>query len=195
MEVNWICNFRKNHPDLWEFLAFNVLSNCATVVNFTTMWLCTGILFAGWKDRPFRWLLFDYTTPDSLMLCGFLSFLIATALAQIVNFFVQKKLVFRSDVRFREAVWKYVLLAVILVIISAALPAYSQQMFLKWGISEVLIPTLANVLNILVQVVISYPVMKFWIMPNERTKQKTSNKEGNIMNKRNNADKRGGVCK
>ena len=35
------------------------------------------------------------------------------------------------------------------------------------GISEALAPTLANVLNILVQVVLSYPTMKFWIMPNK----------------------------
>ena len=57
--------------------------------------------------------------------------------------------------------------SVVLVLVSAALPAYSQSFFINIGISEALAPTLANVLNILVQVVLSYPTMKFWIMPNK----------------------------
>ena len=99
------------------------------------------------------------------MLCGFLSFLIATAAAQTINFFVQKNLVFKSNAAFASAVPKYVLLAVGLVIVSAALPAYSQQLFIQIGIPAGFAPTLANVVNILMQVVLSYPAMKFWIMP------------------------------
>ena len=99
------------------------------------------------------------------MLCGFLSFLIATAVAQTVNFFVQKNWVFKSNAAFASAVPKYIFLAVVLVIVSAALPAYSQQLFIQIGIPAGFAPTLANVLNIVVQVVLSYPTMKFWIMP------------------------------
>lgn len=102
------------------------------------------------------------------MLCGFLSFLAATAAAQTVNFFVQKNLVFKSNAQFAKAVPKYIVLAVVLVILSAALPAYSQALFVKVGISQALAPTLANIINILMQVVISYPAMKFWIMPNQK---------------------------
>lgn len=155
----------ENHPDLWEFILFNILSNCATVTNFVVMWLCTGFLFTGMKGTPFRFLVFDYTTSESLMLCGFLSFLLATAAAQTVNFFVQKNWVFKSNAAFASAVPKYIFLAVVLVIVSAALPAYSQQLFIYIGIPAGLAPTLANVLNIVVQVVLSYPTMKFWIMP------------------------------
>ena len=36
------------------------------------------------------------------------------------------------------------------------------------GIPQGVVPTLANILNILVQVVISYPTMKFWVMPGKR---------------------------
>ena len=87
--------------------------------------------------------------------------------SQTVNFFVQKNLVFKSNAAFEKAVPKYIVLAVVLVLVSAALPAYSQSFFVNIGISEALAPTLANVLNILVQVVLSYPTMKFWIMPNK----------------------------
>ena len=94
-----------------------------------------------------------------------MSFLIATAAAQTVNFFVQKNLVFKSNAQFGKAVPKYVLLAVALVVLSAAMPAYSQSFFVELGVAPGIAPTLATVVNILLQIVISYPAMKFWIMP------------------------------
>ena len=158
----------ENHPDLWEFILFNVLANCATVTNFVVMWICTGFVFKGLTDRPFYFLVFDYTSEESLMLGGFLSFLTATTIAQIVNFFVQKNFVFKSSVAFSEAIPKYVVMVVVLVVISAALPAYTQGILSRIGIPEGLVPTLANAVNILVQVLISYPSMKLWIMPSKK---------------------------
>jgi len=156
------------HPTLWEFILFNVLSNCATITNFAVMWICTGFVFRAFADRTFQFLIFQYTNVESdLGLCGFLSFLAATACAQTVNFFVQKNLVFKSDAAFGKAVPKYVVLAVILVLVSAALPAYSQAFFVRLGLSQKIAPTLANAVNIVVQVILSYPAMKFWIMPKQ----------------------------
>ena len=150
---SWIRNWINEHPAVWEFILFNVLSNVATIVNFIAMWICTGFVF-------------HYTQVESdLGLGGFLSFLVATAAAQAVNFYVQKNFVFRSNAAFARAVPRYICLAVVLVIVSAALPAYSQAFFKSLGLPQALIPTLANGVNIVVQVVLSYPAMKFWIMP------------------------------
>lgn len=128
------------HPTLWEFIKFNILSNCATVTNFVVMWVCTGFVFKSFSSQPFQFFIFNYTTPESLMLCGFLSFLVATATAQTVNFFVQKNWVFKSNAQFAQAVPKYIVLAVVLVILSAALPAYSQALFVKLGVPQGLAP-------------------------------------------------------
>lgn len=166
--MNGMKQWIEKHPDLWEFILFNVLSNVATVTNFVVMWIGTGLLFSGLKEVPFRFFIFDYSTKASLMLCGFLSFLIATAAAQAVNFFVQKNFVFKSNAAFASAVPKYVILAVVLVIVSAALPAYSQQLLSSIGLPDSIVPTIANFVNILVQVVLSYPAMKFWIMPKQK---------------------------
>jgi len=157
-----------DHPDLWEFVLFNLLSNCATLANFAVMWLCTGFLFRSLSTQPFQFFIFNYTNVErDLGLCGFLSFLTATAVAQTVNFFVQRDLVFRSNARFSRSVPKYILLAAVLVVLSSALPAYSQTLFMDWGVPQKLAPTLANLVNIVVQVALSYPAMKFWIMPKE----------------------------
>ncbi|MBD5133479.1 MAG: polysaccharide biosynthesis protein GtrA [Clostridiales bacterium] len=167
--MNTVKRWSRAHPGLWEFILFNILSNCATIANFVVMWLCTGFVFTSFSNRPFHFAIFNYTNVESdLGLCGFLSFLAATAIAQTVNFFVQKNLVFKSNAQFSRAVPKYILLAVVLVIVSAALPAYSQALFVSWGIPHSLAPTLANLLNILVQVALSYPAMKFGIMPSEK---------------------------
>lgn len=172
-ERSWI----KAHPRLWEFILFNLLSNCATITNFAVMWLCTGWLFKGLSEIPFRIFIFNYGEA-ALGLCGFLSFLTAAALAQTVNFFVQKNWVFRSDAAFSKAAPRYILLAVLLVILSAALPAWSQKLFISRGVPEGFAPTCANGLNILVQVVISYPAMKFWIMPKQAHPEKNKKKRG-----------------
>lgn len=164
--MNRIKQWIEEHPTIWEFILFNVLSNCATITNFVVMWICTGFVFTTFSEVPFRFFIFNYTNvKNDLGLCGFLSFLVATAAAQTVNFFVQKNLVFKSNAAFGKAVPKYVALAVVLVIVSSALPAYSQAFFVNAGLPKGLAPTLANVLNIIVQVVLSYPAMKFWIMP------------------------------
>lgn len=71
-----------DHPTLWEFIKFNILSNCATVTNFVVMWICTSFIFKSFSGQPFQFFIFNYITSESLMLCGFLSFLVATAAAQ-----------------------------------------------------------------------------------------------------------------
>ena len=159
------------HPELWQFILFNVLANCATITNFILMWICTGFVFKGWKDRPFKFFVFDYTTPESLMLCGFLSFLIATTAAQIVNYIVQKNFTFKSNASFSKAIPKYIVMVVVLVSVSAALPAYTQKALVEIGVPGTLVPTFANCVNILVQVLISFPSMKFWIMPSNHKKE------------------------
>ena len=164
----------ETHPNLWEFIKFNILSNVATIVNFIVMWIATAVFTGcGWHLLSFKFLIFNYADniEQNLGLAGFLSFLIATALAQTVNFFVQKQFVFKSNAAFKDAIPKYIMLAIALVIISAALPAYSQKFFRDIGIGASIVPTLANALNIIVQVVISYPTMKYIVMP-EKKKQK-----------------------
>lgn len=69
--MKWMKTWIAEHPNLWEFILFNILSNVATVVNFIVMWICTGFVFATWKQVPFQFLIFHYTNVESdLELCG-----------------------------------------------------------------------------------------------------------------------------
>jgi putative flippase GtrA len=163
--LNAIKKWAEQHPELWEKIKFVMLSGCATLTNFVVMWICTGLIFKNLNRIPFSFLIFNYTDVENdLGLCGFLSFLIATTAAQTVNFIVQKKLVFESDANSAKSVPKYAVLVIVLILISAALPAFVQPMFIRIGVSQGLAPTLANLVNIFVQMIISYPAMKYLVL-------------------------------
>ncbi len=156
-----IRRWKTAHPDLWEFILFNILSNCATVTNFVVLWLTTGILFAN-LNEPFQWFIFDYSAEGSGGLGGFLGFLVAYICAQIVNYIVQRKLVFGATVDISKTIGWYILTVTVAGLISIALPGYITPILSQYVGSFA--ATVANVINIFLQVVINYPMMKFVIM-------------------------------
>lgn len=155
------------HPDLWEFILFNILSNVSTIARFIMTWIGTAVLVNSMKlVSPFRFLIFDYTSEGSHGLGGFLTFLIAEILAQIVNFFVQKNFVFKSNADFSKSAPKYAVLAVVIVVVNLILPGHVTNFCINTlGMGSGLASTIATVVNTLLAVIVSYPLLKFWIMP------------------------------
>ena len=151
------------HPDLWEFIKFNVLSNIATITNFIVLWVGTTILFPQFSQQPFHWTIFDYSVENG-GLTGFLSFLLAYVAAQAVNYLVQRTLVFGATNDISSTLHWYLLTIIVAGVLSIVLPPYVIGLLTNAGLSLGLAQTLANVVNIVVQVVINYPMMKFVIM-------------------------------
>ena len=162
---SWI----EKHPDLWEFIKFNILSNVSTIARFVMTWIGTALFINGLKIlSPFKFLIFDYTSDGSHGLGGFLTFLIAEVIAQIVNFFVQKNWVFKSNADFSKSAPKYALLAVIIVVVNLILPGHVTNFCInRFGMGAGAASTVATVVNTLLAVIVSYPLLKFWIMPKE----------------------------
>lgn len=159
--MNKIRAWKEKHPDLYEFILFNLMSNVATITNFVVLWISNGFLFRSFADRSFRWTIFDYSVENG-GLCGFLAFLLAYVCAQIVNFIVQKKIVFGANVQLRKSLPWYIATVTVAGIISVWLPPYVIQWVQPYIGSFA--PSLANIANIIIQVVINYPMMKFVIM-------------------------------
>lgn len=153
----------EEHPDLWEFIKFNVLSNVATITNFCMLWLGSSFLFKAFANQPFNWTIFNYPVKNG-GLSGFLSFLLAYVVAQIVNYIVQRKLVFGANNNISKTLHWYILTVVVAGILSIVLPPYTTALFQSWGLTLGWAQTAANWVNILVQVAINYPMMKFVIM-------------------------------
>ena len=154
------------HPNIWEFILFNVLSNISTITRFVAAWVGTAVFVSAMGlTAPFSFLIFNYTSAGSHGLGGFLTFLLAEVLAQIVNFIVQMKWVFKSDSSFADAAWKYAMLAVLIVVVNLVLPGYVTSLCIGWGMNSGVAATVASVVNTLLAVIVSYPLLKFWIMP------------------------------
>ena len=157
----------RRHESLWQFILFNILSNISTITRFMCTWLGTAIFIGAMgMTAPFRFLIFNYTAPNSNGLGGFVTFLIAETLAQVVNYFVQMKLVFKSDASARESAWKYAVLAVNIVVVNLILPGYVTDFCTAtFGMDAGLAGTVASFVNTLLAVVVSFPLLKFWIAP------------------------------
>lgn len=168
----------EKHATLWEFILFNVLSNVSTIVRFVCTWIGTALFVnALGMVSPFKFLIFNYTADDSNGLGGFLTFLIAEVLAQVVNYFVQKNWVFKNSENFGEVAPKYAVLAVIIVVVNLVLPGWVVDLCADFGLSDGLSSTIASVVNTLLAVIVSYPVLKFWVMADdekEATKKKAA---------------------
>lgn len=156
----------ETHPDLWEFIKFNVLSNVATITNFILLWIGSNLLFKSLTQTPFQWTIFDYDIEQG-GLGGFLSFLLAYIGAQIVNYIVQRKFVFGANNDISSTIHWYILTVVVAGILSIVLPQYTIEFFSNLGLGLGLSQTLANVVNIFVQVVVNYPMLKFVVMKKE----------------------------
>ncbi len=162
--MNAILAWKEKHPDLYEFILFNIMSNVATITNFVTLWLSTGFIFKSFKDQAFSWFIFDYPVSEG-GLTGFLSFLLAYICAQIVNFIVQRKVVFGANCNIIKVLPWYILTVTVAGIISIWLPPH--VIALISPIVGGFAPTIANAVNIFLQVVINYPMLKFVIMKKE----------------------------
>lgn len=162
-------DWTERHHDLWQFILFNILSNISTASRFVMAWVGTAIFVGAMGlTQPFSFLIFNYTSSGSNGLGGFLTFLIAEVVAQVVNFFVQMKWVFKSSEDFSKAAPKYAVLAIVIVVTNLVLPGYVTSFCKGMGMDAGLAATVASVVNTLLAVVVSFPLLKFWIMPEEK---------------------------
>lgn len=160
--IKLIKRFKQSHAELYEFIMFNILSNIATITNFIVLNIGNMILFKALAEQSFSFWIFDYSV-ESGGLGGFLAFLISFFCAQIVNFIVQRNLVFNSNNKLGAAIPIYLLTVVVVYIICLYIPTIvlepiSSLVGKFWGMN------LTNVINIMVQVAIIYPVLKFVVM-------------------------------
>lgn len=157
-----IRKFKADHANLYEFIMFNLLSNIATITNFVVINISSSFLFASLSNVDFKFWIFDYSVPNG-GLSGFLAFLLSYACAQAVNFVVQRKLVFGANNKLDKAIVIYIITILAVYMICLYMPTLLMAPFTRY-FGSFWATNLTNVVNILIQVVINYPVMKFVIM-------------------------------
>lgn len=160
--IEAIKRFKNNNSEIYEFIMFNLLSNIATITNFIVLNIGMIFLFNSLLEQPFSFWIFDYSA-ETGGLGGFLSFLLSFFCAQAVNFVVQRNLVFNSNNKLGAAIPIYLFTVIVVYVICLYIPTIalgpiSSIVGSFWGMN------ITNAINIFVQVLIIYPVLKFVVM-------------------------------
>ncbi|MFD0616102.1 hypothetical protein ACFQZR_01425 [Paenibacillus sp. GCM10027629] len=190
-------NYKEKHPNTAQFLVFFVLSNGITVLQillmpfFKSLFAQTTLVdtnFQIWQmGHNFNgsdYYIFDYAA-GSLSSGGggglayFLAVQITLAIAQIINFFVQRSVTFKSNSNIWKAAFWYVIAYIVITIGAAAAQGFYKapiyELFMNtWGMGSVG-ETIADVITMIINSAISFWV--FFPIFKVIFKQKPENQE------------------
>lgn len=200
----WL-GFAARRPGMAQFIVFFVLSNGVTLLQlvlmpaFKAVFAGTGLVDTGFQALPIgknvdgsQYYVFDYAAgalPDGGGgLAYFLAVQVTLAIAQIINFFLQRNVTFRSNTSvWRAAMW-YLIAYIIITFGAAALqglykaPIY--ELFINtWGLrsqGEVLADVVTVVINTAISFWVFFPIFKviFRRLPEEGTARPDSTSLG-----------------
>jgi len=172
--------FKKKHPNIAQFLVFFMLSNGVTVLQMILMpvlkWafghtslvsINFQVFHVGHNLDGSNYYIFDYAAgPISSGggggLAYFLAVQITLGIAQVINFFAQRNITFKSNSSIQKAAFWYVTAYIVITISAAALqglykaPIYNLLMN-SWGLGS-LGETLADIITMIINCAIS-----FWV--------------------------------
>ena len=181
----WL-TFKKKHPAFAEFFIFFVLSNVITVIQlilmpvFKEIFLHTKlidisfqVLQLGHNFGGSPYYIFDY--PSGTLgdgggggLAYFVAVQITLAIAQIINFFAQRNITFKSKGNIVKAAGWYVIAFLLITLGAAALQGFYKapvyNLFINTWMMGKFGETLADIISMLINCALSfwvyYPILK-----------------------------------
>jgi putative flippase GtrA len=180
----WI-RFKGKYPTIAQFLVFFILSNGITLFQLALMPLLRGV-FTGTAltDIPFRvfsvgknldgsqYYIFNYAAGPVAAdgtgggLAYFLAVQITLAIAQIINFFTQRNITFKSNSSIGKAAFWYVLAYIVITLAAAALqglykaPIYRFLMETMDTAGETLADIITMIINSAISFWVFFPIFK-----------------------------------
>lgn len=172
--------YKEKHPNIAQFLVFFILSNGITVLQlvlmpfFKSLFAKTALVNTSFQVLQFghnfdgsAYYVFDYaagslTAGGGGGLAYFLAVQITLAIAQIINFFAQRSITFKSNSNIWQAAFWYVVAYIVITIGAAAAQGFYKapiyNLFINtWGLGAVG-ETTADVITMIINSAIS-----FWV--------------------------------
>jgi putative flippase GtrA len=177
--------FKENHPNIAQFLVFFILSNGVTIFQLALMPILRD-LFAGtsmekmpfqifpvgWNLDGSRYYIFNYAagpiTVDGM--CGGLAYFLAVqitlALAQVINFFAQRNITFKSHSSIGKAAFWYILAYIVITLAAGALqglykaPLYHFLMGTMGSVGEKLADIITMIVNSAISFWVFFPIFR-----------------------------------
>ncbi|MGX9348550.1 hypothetical protein ACWXWW_13225 [Microbacterium sp. KNMS] len=181
---DWWRGFQDRHPELSKFLMFFVLSNGVTVLQLALMpifrWAFdsfTGLVGVDFQVLPVgsnvdgsTYFMFDYAAgalPEGGGgLAYFLAVQITLLIAQVINFFLQRNITFKSNTSPWVAAGWYALAYVVITFAAAAAqgfykaPIYDLLIGMWGGTGEVVADVATMIINSAISFWVFYPIFK-----------------------------------
>ncbi|MNJ46843.1 hypothetical protein D3C77_419820 [compost metagenome] len=172
--------YKEKHPNIAQFLVFFILSNGITVLQlvlmpaFKSLFAKTSLVNTSFQILQFghnfdgsAYYVFDYAAGSLLSgggggLAYFLAVQITLAIAQIINFFAQRSITFKSNSNIWQAAFWYVVAYIVITIGAAAAQGFYKapiyNLFMNtWGMGSAG-ETTADVITMIINSAIS-----FWV--------------------------------
>ena len=179
-------NFQAKHPAIAQFLVFFVLSNGVTLLQMVLMpvfkgWFSqTGLIGVdfqvgrvGWNFDGSPYYIFNYDAGEISNgggggLAYFLAVQITMAIAQVINFFLQRRVTFKSNGSVAKAALWYALAYVVITVTAAAAQSFYKapiyRLFittLGWGVAgEAVADVLTMIINCAISFWIFFPIFR-----------------------------------
>ena len=181
-------NFKIKHPEIATFLVFFLSSNAVTFIQMILQIALSAILLStALVNINFQYLavpgatnfvtgeqyyIFDFAAGEAGGLAFFLATYITIAIAQVINFFLQRNVTFKSKSNpWIAAFWYLIAFVAITLISSALLGLYKKPIFDLFGKS---FEWLANIIVVIINCAISfwvfYPIFKI-IFPKDKKEE------------------------
>ena len=182
--VRWWQHFTARHQTASQFIVFFILSNGVTVLQLVLMPVLKAIFngtslvgtsFQFWRmgmvgGKPYY--LFDYAAGSIAQggggLAYFLAVEITLLIAQIINFFLQRNITFKSNSSIWKAAFWYLVAYIIITVIAAALQGWYKdpiygffQNTLNWGAAGTTVADLVTmIINSAISFWVFFPIFK-----------------------------------
>lgn len=179
-------HFQEKHPTISQFLIFFIVSNGVTVLQLILMPILkylmgnTKLVDIAFQVFPIghnldgsQYYIFNYEAGKVDAVTGlggglayFLAVQITIGIAQIVNFFLQRKVTFRAKGSIGKAIFWYLLAYVVITLIAGALqglykaPIYAFFMSRMDEMGQVVADVITMIINCAISFWVFYPILK-----------------------------------
>ena len=190
MFVKFWDGFKGKHPEIATFLVFFLSSNFVTIIQMILQIVLskilqnTNLINISFQHLPVpgatnfvtgeQYYIFDFAAGEAGGLAFFLATYITIAIAQVINFFLQRNMTFKSKSNpWIAALWYLIAFVAITLISSALLGLYKKPIFDFFGTR---FEWLANIIVVMINCAISfwvfYPIFKVIFPKDKKEEQK-----------------------
>ncbi len=148
-----------------QFIVFLLMSSLTSVVEYSAFAFSAFLLFKNYQNIAFSWWIIDYPI-DTGGLTSFLSFVTSYIIAQIFNFFMQRRTTFKANNHILKSAILYSMMVVGIYILQLILPPIILDDMISW-IGYEMGSIVVKSLMMTMATIIQFPLNKWVIMKHQ----------------------------